>query len=198
MIVSSADSSPSIQREALAALAALCSHDETKSSSTPPPAFNKNKQSSSSLTKQHQQDILSASISLTILAKSAPVADSKNNKDNKLMHNTTPSTTTATQNSGETPQKSGKHVVSSRITSTPWHPASMMPIHPSSTSITTIKRGPIVSGDVGHAAAASGMRFREYQVNTWTLRLQEVQEFVQEHGHCMIPSHYPPNQKLAK
>ena len=41
-------------------------------------------------------------------------------------------------------------------------------------------------------------RFREYQVTTWSQRLEEVQAFVRKHGHCMIPSDYPPNQKLAK
>ncbi|CAJ1967998.1 unnamed protein product [Cylindrotheca closterium] len=42
------------------------------------------------------------------------------------------------------------------------------------------------------------VRFRQYQVTTWSQRLEEVQAFVRQHGHCMIPSDYPPNQKLAK
>lgn len=45
---------------------------------------------------------------------------------------------------------------------------------------------------------AERLRFREYQVSTWSQRLEEVQDFVRQHGHCMIPSDYPSNQKLAK
>ena len=45
---------------------------------------------------------------------------------------------------------------------------------------------------------AERFRFRQYQVTTWSQRLEEVQAFVRKHGHCMIPSDYSPNQKLAK
>jgi hypothetical protein len=41
-------------------------------------------------------------------------------------------------------------------------------------------------------------RFRSYQAQTWTLRVEETKQFRQEHGHCLIPHVFPPNQKLAR
>jgi hypothetical protein len=36
------------------------------------------------------------------------------------------------------------------------------------------------------------------QPEKWTMRLEEVKHFVKEHGHCKIPTVYPPNQVLAR
>ncbi|CAJ1954841.1 unnamed protein product [Cylindrotheca closterium] len=55
---------------------------------------------------------------------------------------------------------------------------------------------------LGKAAIADNddhpVRFRNYQVETWTARLQEAQEFRRKHGHCIIPHDYPENQELAR
>jgi hypothetical protein len=41
-------------------------------------------------------------------------------------------------------------------------------------------------------------RFRSCQLQTWTLRVSETEQFRQEHGHCLIPHDFPPNQSLAR
>ena len=41
------------------------------------------------------------------------------------------------------------------------------------------------------------IRFLPTQVEVWTLRLKEAIQFKKEHGHCRIPTNYPPNQALA-
>lgn len=45
---------------------------------------------------------------------------------------------------------------------------------------------------------SSKVRFKDFQVATWTQRFQEAKEFKRQHGHCIIPHDYPPNQELAR
>jgi hypothetical protein len=44
---------------------------------------------------------------------------------------------------------------------------------------------------------ASSSRFRVYQAQSWTIRLEEARLFLQEEGHCRIPHEYLPNNALA-
>ncbi|KAL7481401.1 hypothetical protein ACHAW6_007082 [Cyclotella cf. meneghiniana] len=32
---------------------------------------------------------------------------------------------------------------------------------------------------------------------TWNIRYKDLVEFKREHGHCLVPQHYPPNPKLG-
>ncbi|KAL3940218.1 MAG: hypothetical protein SGBAC_005202 [Bacillariaceae sp.] len=51
---------------------------------------------------------------------------------------------------------------------------------------------------LGDEADGSPVRFRNYQVEVWTTRLHEAQEFRKKHGHCIIPHDYAENQELAR
>jgi hypothetical protein len=46
--------------------------------------------------------------------------------------------------------------------------------------------------------ATSPHTFRHYQTCQWRKRFCEFLEFVQLHGHHLVPHSYPPNQKLAQ
>lgn len=41
-------------------------------------------------------------------------------------------------------------------------------------------------------------RFRTYQADQWQERFEDLVEFKAEHGHCLVPHNYPPNQQLAQ
>jgi len=43
-----------------------------------------------------------------------------------------------------------------------------------------------------------GARFRKYQADQWTERFEDLIEFHEKHGHCLVPHSYPPNQQLAQ
>lgn len=45
---------------------------------------------------------------------------------------------------------------------------------------------------------AKSPTFRPYHAEAFTKRLQEVKQFVEEHGHCVIPHDYPPDQSLSR
>jgi hypothetical protein len=138
-------------------------------------------------------EILSASISLTILSKSA-------NEMPTLRAEVTcaPTHPPCDQHAlRRTPYISPPLVVYSHAG----------PIHPTATDepVSILRLPPNMLTGISpterarlEAELQDKIRFREYQVNTWTQRLQQVQRFVSEYGHCMIPSDYPPNQKLAK
>jgi hypothetical protein len=138
-------------------------------------------------------EILSASISLTILSKSA----------NKM-----PTPTAEVTCAPAHPPCEPCAIRRNQNISPPLVVYSHTgPIHPTATNepVSILRLPPTMPTVLSPTERArleaefqENIRFREYQVNTWTQRLQQVQRFVSEHGHCMIPSDYPPNQKLAK
>jgi hypothetical protein len=62
-----------------------------------------------------------------------------------------------------------------------------------SVSASTKKRMPTVKKPHGGRSS----RFRVYQAQSWTIRLEEARLFLQKQGHCRIPHEYPPNNALA-
>ena len=42
-----------------------------------------------------------------------------------------------------------------------------------------------------------GFDWAVYSSEAWEIRLQELQEFHQTHGHCRVPRRYPPNPSLG-
>jgi hypothetical protein len=40
-------------------------------------------------------------------------------------------------------------------------------------------------------------RFHLYQADQWKERFQDLIDFHEEHGHCLVPNNYPENQHLA-
>lgn len=51
---------------------------------------------------------------------------------------------------------------------------------------------------LGPAAVENPQRFRNYQVEVWTTRLNEAREFRRINGHCIIPHDFPENPLLAR
>eukprot|EP00934_Nitzschia_sp_Nitz4_P007534 Nitzschia sp. Nitz4//scaffold169_size48518//35652//36533//NITZ4_007078-RA/size48518-processed-gene-0.96-mRNA-1//-1//CDS//3329538406//7524//frame0 len=45
---------------------------------------------------------------------------------------------------------------------------------------------------------ASSRRFRSYQSDQWSDRFQELKEYQQKHGDCLVPHCFPENQRLAQ
>lgn len=41
-------------------------------------------------------------------------------------------------------------------------------------------------------------KFRVYQENQWMVRFRELKEYHAEHGHCLVPHFFAPNQALAQ
>ena len=46
--------------------------------------------------------------------------------------------------------------------------------------------------------AKAGPKFRKYQAENWSQRISELKQFVQKHGHCVVPHDYPKNQVLSR
>ena len=44
----------------------------------------------------------------------------------------------------------------------------------------------------------SRQRFREYQAKQWTRKYMEAKQFLERHGHCLIPHRYEENPELAR
>jgi hypothetical protein len=62
-------------------------------------------------------------------------------------------------------------------------------------------RGKVLSSKSGLSSSVpteGGPRFRHYQAENWSLRFKEVKQFVEGHGHCVIPHDYPSNQVLSR
>ena len=66
----------------------------------------------------------------------------------------------------------------------------------------SLRSSPDAMIDINHPTARiatnrSG-RFREYQAGQWSERFEELVEFKNVHGHCLVPHSHPSNPQLSK
>jgi hypothetical protein len=52
--------------------------------------------------------------------------------------------------------------------------------------------------DDANSMDSSSLKFRAYQAENWTEKFEEMIEFRNQHGHCLVPNNFPDNPPLAQ
>ena len=52
--------------------------------------------------------------------------------------------------------------------------------------------------DDASSDADSALKFRAYQAENWTVKFEELIEFRNQYGHCLVPNAFPENAALAQ